>query len=180
MFWGTKTLNCCNKFLEIRRNVDAQHHAHAQDTEFPGSSFFLAVVWLCHPTAFWLLWFLMRSQLMMTLRIPCMWQATSLTTFKILSLSLSLNQSIKKCLRWISLSSSHPRKPSPLTSGWSWHVHRQKVLWPPHAKSWLIGKDSDVGRDWGQEKGTIEDEMAGWHHWLDGREFEWTPGVGDR
>ena len=45
------------------------------------------------------------------------------------------------------------------------------VLWPPHAKSWLIGKDTDSGRDWGQEeKGTTEDEMAGWHHWLDGLE----------
>ena len=54
------------------------------------------------------------------------------------------------------------------------------VLWPPHAKSWLIGNDSDAGRDWGQEeKGASEDEMAGWHHWLDGRESEWTPGVGD-
>ena len=54
------------------------------------------------------------------------------------------------------------------------------VLWPPHAKSWLIGKDSDAGRDWGQEKKrTTEDEMAGWHHQLDGHEFEWTPGVGD-
>ena len=54
------------------------------------------------------------------------------------------------------------------------------VLWPPHAKSWLIGKDSDARRDWGQEeKGTTEDEMAGWHHWLDGRESEWTPGDGD-
>ena len=54
------------------------------------------------------------------------------------------------------------------------------VLWPPHAKSWLIGKDSDAGRDWGQEeKGTTEDEMAGWHHWLDVCESEWTPGVGD-
>ena len=55
------------------------------------------------------------------------------------------------------------------------------VLWPPHAKSWLIGKDSDAGRDCGQEeKGTTEDEMAGWHCWLDGRESRWTPGVGDR
>ena len=53
------------------------------------------------------------------------------------------------------------------------------VLWPPHVKSWLIGKKSDAGRDWGQEKGTTEDEMAGWHHWLDGRESEWTPGVGE-
>ena len=53
------------------------------------------------------------------------------------------------------------------------------VLWPPHVKSWLIGKDSNAGRDWGQEeKGTIEDEMAGWHHRLDGREFGWTLGVG--
>ena len=54
------------------------------------------------------------------------------------------------------------------------------ILWPPHAKSWLIGKDSDVGRDWGkEEKGMTEDEMAGWHHQLDGHEFGWTPGVGD-
>ena len=54
------------------------------------------------------------------------------------------------------------------------------VIWPPHAKSWLIGKDSDAGRDWGQEeKGTTEDEMAGWHHWFDEYESEWTPGVGD-
>ena len=54
------------------------------------------------------------------------------------------------------------------------------VLWPPHAKSWLIGKDSDAGRDWGQEeKGMTEDEMALWHHGLNGREIEWTPGDGD-
>ena len=54
------------------------------------------------------------------------------------------------------------------------------ILWPPHAKNWYIGKDSDAGRDWGQEeKGMTEDEMAGWHHRLDGHEFEWTPGVGD-
>ena len=54
------------------------------------------------------------------------------------------------------------------------------VLWPPHAKSWLIGKDCDAGRACGQEeKGMTEDEMAGWHQGLDGCEFEWTPGVGD-
>ena len=47
------------------------------------------------------------------------------------------------------------------------------VLWPPHAKSCLIGKDSDAGRDWGQlEKGATEDEMAGWHHRLNGRVSE--------
>ena len=54
------------------------------------------------------------------------------------------------------------------------------LLWPPHEKTWLIGKDCDAGRDWGQEeKGMIEDEMVGWYYRLDGREFEWTPGVGD-
>ena len=54
------------------------------------------------------------------------------------------------------------------------------VLWPPHAKSWLIWKHPDAGKDWEQEeKGTTEDEMAEWQHWLDGRESEWTPGVGD-
>ena len=55
------------------------------------------------------------------------------------------------------------------------------VLWPPHVKSWLVGKDPDAGRYWGQEeKGTTEDEMAGWHNRLDGHEFESAPRVGDR
>ena len=54
------------------------------------------------------------------------------------------------------------------------------ILWLPNAKNWLTGKDSDAGRNWGQEEqGATEDEMAGWRHWLDGLEFEWTPGVGD-
>ena len=54
------------------------------------------------------------------------------------------------------------------------------ILWPSAVKNWLIGKDSDAGRDWGQEeKGTTEDEMAGWHHWVNGHESECTPGVGD-
>ena len=54
------------------------------------------------------------------------------------------------------------------------------ILWPPDAKSWLIWKDPDAGKDWGQEeKGMTEDEMAGWHHWPNGHEFGWTLGVGD-
>ena len=54
------------------------------------------------------------------------------------------------------------------------------ILWPPDAKSWLIWKDSDAGKDWGQEeKSTTEDEMVGWHPWLNGHEFEWAPGVGN-
>ena len=54
------------------------------------------------------------------------------------------------------------------------------ILWPPDGKNWLIGKDPDAGEDWQQEvKGTTEDEMVGWHHRLDGHEFEQAPGVGD-
>ena len=54
------------------------------------------------------------------------------------------------------------------------------ILWPPNVKSWLIEKDPDAGKDWGQEeKGTTEDEMVGWHHWLNGHGFVWTLGVGD-
>ena len=54
------------------------------------------------------------------------------------------------------------------------------VLWPPHSKSWLIGKSPDAGSDWEQEeKGTTEDEMVGWHHQLDGHGFKLTPGVSD-
>ena len=54
------------------------------------------------------------------------------------------------------------------------------ILWPPDGKNWLIWKDPDARKDWGQEeKGMIEDEMVGWHHWLSGHEFEYTPGVGN-
>ena len=54
------------------------------------------------------------------------------------------------------------------------------VIWPPDAESWLIGKDPDAGKDWVQEEqGMTEDEIVGWHHQLDGQEFEHAPGVGD-
>ena len=54
------------------------------------------------------------------------------------------------------------------------------ILWPSDAKSWLIGKEPDTGKDWRQEeKGTTEDEMVGWHHWLGGHEFEYASGVVD-
>ena len=54
------------------------------------------------------------------------------------------------------------------------------ILWPPDAKNWLIGKDPDASKDWRQvEKGMTEDELVGWHHWLDGHESEQAPGVGN-
>ena len=54
------------------------------------------------------------------------------------------------------------------------------TLWPPDGTNWLTGKDPEAGKDWRrEEKGTTEDEMVGWHHWLNGHEFEQAPGVGD-
>ena len=54
------------------------------------------------------------------------------------------------------------------------------IFWPPNAKSWLMWKEPDAGKDWDQEeKGMTEDEVVGWHRQLNGHEFEWTPGVGD-
>ena len=73
-------------------------------------------------------------------------------------------------------------KPVNLKGNQSWIFIRRTdaeapILWPPDVKSWLIGKDPDTGKDWRQEeKGTTEDEMAGWHHRLDGHEFEQTLG----
>ena len=65
-------------------------------------------------------------------------------------------------------------------TGRSYGKAETSILWPPHVKCWLIGKDPDAEKDWGQEeKGISDDEMAGWYHLLDGHEFEWTLGVGD-
>ena len=66
--------------------------------------------------------------------------------------------------------------PSPRTEA----AAETPILWPHDVRNWLIWKDPDAGKDWRwEEKGTTEDEMVGWHHRLNGREFEWTPGVGD-
>ena len=59
------------------------------------------------------------------------------------------------------------------------HMTYDLILWPPDVKSWLIWKDPDAGKDWKQEKGMTEDEMVGWHHRLNGHEFEQAPGDGE-
>ena len=65
-------------------------------------------------------------------------------------------------------------------TGWTDAEAETPILWPPDAKNWLIGKDPDAGKDRRkEEKGTTEDEMIRWHHWLDGHEFEQAPEVGD-
>ena len=77
------------------------------------------------------------------------------------------NQSILKETSWVFIGRTDAEAETP-------------IFWSPNAKSWLFGKDPDAGKDWRrEEKGTTEDEMAGWHHRLDGHEFGWTPGVGD-
>ena len=74
----------------------------------------------------------------------------------------------------------HPKDESWVFIGRTDAEAETPILWPPHAKSWLIWKDPDARRYFGEEEqGTTEDEMAGWHHCLDGHEFEWTLGVGD-
>ena len=60
-----------------------------------------------------------------------------------------------------------------------WTEAETPILWPPDVKNWLIWKDPDAGKDWRREKGMTEDEMVGWHHRLNGHEFESSPGVGD-
>ena len=75
-------------------------------------------------------------------------------------------------------------------SSWTYYIYPREqtddeaealIFWSPGMKNWLIGKDPDAGKDWGQEeKGTAEDETVGWHHWLDGYEFKQAPGVADR
>ena len=77
---------------------------------------------------------------------------------------------------WTARKSVHPKgEQSWVFTGRTDVYAETLILWPPDAKRWLIGKDPDAGKDWEQEeKGTTEDEMDGWHHWLNGHGFGWT------
>ena len=91
-----------------------------------------------------------------------------------------LEKTLESLLDWKEIQLvNHKRNQSWMFIGRTDAEAETPVLWPPDAKSWLTGKDPDAGKDWRQEKGTIEDEMVGWHHWLDGHEFVPAPGVGD-
>ena len=92
-----------------------------------------------------------------------------------------LEKPLESPLDWKEIQPVHPKGPqSWVFSGRTDVEAETPILWPPDAKSWLIGKDPDAGKDWGQEEnGTTEDEMIGWHHRLNGHGFEWTPGVHD-
>ena len=74
----------------------------------------------------------------------------------------------------------HKVNPSWIFTGGTDAETETPILWPPDVKNWLTRKDPDAGKDWRwEEKGMTEDEMIGWHHWLNGHEFEQAPGVGD-
>ena len=92
-----------------------------------------------------------------------------------------LEKTLKSPLDCKEIQPVHPKGDQPwMFTGRTDAEAETPILWLPDAKSWLIGKDPDAGKDWGQkEKGTTEDEMVGWHHRLDGHGFGWTPGVGD-
>ena len=109
------------------------------------------------------------------------WTIKKLSTEELMLWTVVLEKTLESPLDCKEIQSVHPEGDQPWDCfGRNYAKAETPVLWPPHVKSWLIGKDSDDGRDWGQEeKGMTEDEMAGWHHWLNGHESEWTPGVGD-
>ena len=92
-----------------------------------------------------------------------------------------LEKTLESPLDWKEIQSVHPKgDQSWVFIGRTDAEAETPILWPPDVRSWLIWKDPDAGKDWGQEeKGTIEDEMVGWHHQLDGHGFVWILGVGD-
>ena len=104
-----------------------------------------------------------------------------LSTEELMLLNCGVGETLESPLDWKEIQPVHSKgDQSWVFFGRNYAKAETPILWLPHAKSWLIGKDPDAGRDWRrEEKGTTEDEMAGWHHWLDGHEFGWTLGVGD-
>ena len=91
-----------------------------------------------------------------------------------------LEKTLESPLDCMEIQPVHPKDQSWVFIGRTEVEAEIPILWPPDVKSWLIWKDPDAGKDWGQEeKGTTENEMGGWHHRLDGHGFGWTPGVGD-
>ena len=93
-----------------------------------------------------------------------------------------LEKTLESPLDCKEIQSVHPKRDQSWVFIWRTDFEAETpILWSPDAKSWLIWKDPDAGKDWRrEEKGRTDDGMVGWHHWLYEREFEETPGVGDR
>ena len=97
------------------------------------------------------------------------------------SWTVELEKTLESSLDYKEIQPVHPKVDQSWVFIGKTHAEAETPIhWPSNAKSWLIWKDCDARKDWGQEeKGTIEDEMAGWLHWFDGHGFAYTPGVGD-
>ena len=95
--------------------------------------------------------------------------------------SVALEKTLESALGCKEIKLAHPKgNQSRIFIGRTDAEAEAPILWSPDAKNWLIGKDLDAGKDWRQkEKGATEDEMVGWHHWLNGHEFEQATGVSD-
>ena len=131
--------------------------------------------WQFNPVDWWCCWVDWSSKWFFAYCTIHSWQKS------LLSIQLQLEKTLESPLDCKEIQPVHSEGDQP------WDVFggndakaETPILWPPHVKSWLIGKDPDAGKDWGQEeKGTTEDEIVGWHHRLDRHGFGWTPGVGD-
>ena len=111
---------------------------------------------------------------------PQLWGPQWRTVWKNWELTVVLEKTLESPLDCKEIQPVHPKgDQSWVFIGRTDVEAKTPILWPPDA-NWLIWKDPDAGKDWGQEeKGMTEDEMVGWHHRLNGHGFGWTPGVGD-
>ena len=109
------------------------------------------------------------------------WTIRKLSTKELMLLNCGVGEDSWESLNFKEIQPVHPKgDQSWVFIGRTDAEAETPILWPHDVKSWLIGKDPDSGKDWGQEQnGMTEDEMVGWHHRLNGHEFGWTLGVGD-
>ena len=105
------------------------------------------------------------------------WAVKKAERWRIDAFELVLEKTLESSLDCKEIQPVHPKvNQSRLFTGRTRAEAETPILWPPDGKNWLTGKDPDAGKDWRQEKGMTEDEMVGWHHRLNGREFEWRTG----
>ena len=105
----------------------------------------------------------------------CMWELDNKESWELKNWcfwTVVLEKTLESPLDCKEIQPVHPEDQSWVFIGMTDVEAETPILWPPDAKSWLIWKDPDVGKDWGQQKGKTEDDIVGWHHWLDGHESE--------
>ena len=157
--WNKKTLTPCKKYYDqSRQHIKKQRYYFAnKGPSSQGYGFSNSHVWM------WVL----DCKESWVLKNWCFW-------------TVVLEKTLESPLDCKEIQPVHPKDQSWVFLGRTDVEAETPILWPSHVKSWLIWKDPDAWKDWGQEKkGTTEDEMVGWHHQLEGHGSGWTPGVGD-